>query len=1681
MTIICLLSLFKPSLVISQPLTDSTVNYFTLTDYYDHYYDSLIQLRGSDSMQGTGYKDYLRWKWFYYSRHGVNGELGEIWNAVRDYHANAQGPQGYIDNSDWQFMGPYGIPLGHGGDSRDGTGKGMMLSIWVSGGDHSLIYAGSHHGGLWKTEDGGENWYPLHDDDARIHGVNSIAVDPEYNDIVYITCNNSLSSFSDYSSGLFKSSNGGITWEQLFVPDTSSYPTMYFGASIRQIKLHPLDPGKLFFSTYKNVYMSSDHGNTWDKIFEKNYYKWADSDSTNFDRHNGLFDLEVDCLNDSLYYLAGSEIFILRDSANAIDSINMSQDVFLIGLNPGDSLLLPPHRAAVSVDCHFPGTAWFCYVAEYKRGNFDSISLLRIVEYSSIDHSFRLIFEARNVIRASGNMLDFEATHSDTNVVDFYIGAVGVVKTDINNGMDITHELDAGAYPGDCWLHLDKRDLFLFTDHAGHDTLYIANDAGISWGTEFEDGQSGCGTNIWHWRHPMVSLVNGLNVTEFYGIGVSELGADLVAGGCQDLNNMLNYEGRWINFGTGDGSQLIFDPNNKNIFYFSEWQSSTLFRTNNLGMTFESGGFYTLNESTAAIPLELDPVNPSILYSGGKDLLKFIGVNNFSHDVDDPIELEHFNNIITDIEVVKNGAGRRIYVSTDKVYYPWANPPDSLHFTGSVYFSDDNGNNFTDISDSLKGCFYGFVSDIEVDPNHISTIWAASVGFSKNTDQEKKVFKSTNSGSSWIDFSQGLPPGLPVYKIRYIPEFEILLAATDVGIFKYSSEDSAWMPYNNGLPLKIITDLEVNKEYNYIAASTYGRGIWKTPILCDYNEAPWTIRENLEWGRDTILDCSIVIDENITVTLSHCKIFMPADAKIVVKRGAELILNGCTLTSACNDLWWGIEVWGNSDYAQSSSVQGRIEVKNNSIVEKARKAIFCGKNIENTYPEWAYTGGIVDAGESTFKNNRYGVQLWTYRNPQIMARFEACKFQTDQILADGSAPEYFMTLVQVNGVEIKGCNFEYDIVGIPDFRDHGRGIYAIDAGFEVMPDTNYNQSTFKGLDCGIFALRLYENMPLEVHESRFINNLTGIYTSAIEGLQIYLNEFDLNFDSIPASSQIFGGIYMDNCTGYMIEENVFGESMQSELSPSIGITINNSGEADNEIYKNTFNKLFIGTLSQNVNRNMGNPNEGLKLSCNIYNQNEYDIVVTGPQGCNECGISKTQGSHFAPAGNLFSKTGIHPTSDFDNQMDSVNYYHHKALLTGTNRWIPSYKSDSVYLYNTPILWDTLESCSSHVYLRVLGSSYSQYVIASSKSDSISNLLQELIDGGNTDALAFDVNIAQPEEALNLHNELLGFSPYLSDTILIKSAEKEDVLSPVMVKDIMVANPQSAKSSKVVEALENRDNELPEYMMDVIMEGKDSIGHKEILESDLFFWNLQKEVAMNQLIHFFRSDTAGARQDSIIYLLENGPALQSKYRLMMAYLDNEDTASALSILENIPFQFDLTPSQSEIYQHWESFLEIILQIKGGSVVISDMDSIKLVNLTYLSLYEDIPGSLARNILHYIGIFETGPYYLLPEHRVKSYSSVPAASDMMITKRDNYLKIYPNPAKDYLVAEYDLGQDYKDALLSIYTSDGKMIYEKTIDNNIQNYLINTHAWKQGIYFYKLVMRGQKDQNGKFIILK
>jgi hypothetical protein len=1704
LALLCLVFSVRPTKTLSQPLTDSTVNFFTLSAYYDDYYDSLIHLRGIENMQGTDYKDYLRWKWFYTSRHGVNGDLGAIWEGILDYHENFDTPEGYTDESDWKFIGPKGFPLMHNDQPSGGTGKGMILSIWVSGGDHSLIYAGSHHGGLWKTTNGGNSWLPLNDNDPRIHGVNSIAVNPSNPEILYISCGSKIGNLLGYEEGLFKSTDGGLSWDQLILP--VNYPVADEKIKQRKVVLHPDNPDKVFFVTYRNVYRSNDQGNNWETVFYKKYFRWDENiPPEHFGPHTGLFDFKVIPWNQDVAYLAGSEIFKIDNPLGSFDTTNISDAVFLAGLNPEDYIKYIPDRTEISIHENFQDKVWFCYVAKYVPITGDSFSKLRVVMYDVTANVYQVAYEENgNTLgnpKMDANKLEFTVSPNYNRA--FYFGGVGIARYDpriVNQYSSIR----AGEYPGVCWVHDDIRDMQIFSDGNGNDTLYIADDSGISWGTKFESGQTGCNDDAWHWRHPCDSKEFGLNVTEFYGIGCSEEAPYLVAGGCQDLSVMLRDGDDWINIPCGDGSELIFAPDNPNIIYFSEMQSGSLNRSLNKGETAQN--IFYFNFSHEIIPMELDPKDPSVLYSGNKILLKFNGVNDFTLPTPlVPEELHTFSNPITAIKVMKSGYNsKRYFVATTKAYNETTTP--SSEFEGCIYYSDD-GTEFIDISANLDACRYGFVSGIEVNPENPDQIWVCASLYS-TTKQNSKVYTLTLPGTDWQDFSQELPAGLPVIKIKFLSFLNRLYAATDVGIFIRDIGDAQWYPYNTNLPLKLITDIEFNLPYQKIFAATYGRGLWETELegICDHTAPPLWIDNHEIWSIDNVLHGDIIIQNGGILEIDHCRLYMPENARISVRPGGTLIVDGGTITSSCPSPWGGIEVWGSNQCQSFPEYFGQVYLKNHAVIKNALVAI-SNYGLE----EILQPGGIIFASDATFRNNQIAVNYRKFTNMYLgqehpyRSSFTRCKFEFNQYSLPGLDFEYFIKMDRVNGIRFRGCDFanSIDLTGSQgEIEDkYGTGIYSLGSQFyvdqtcinpEIYPCTLYKPSTFTGLNYGIYAMGMNPVYTISVNKSIFRDNVNGVFLSGIENATVTSNDFHVNnkYKVPPIPYDTYVGLYLDLCTGFTVEENYFDQE-NDYIFHNTGIVVKDAGVNNNEIYNNFFtNRFEVGIMALNKNRGR-DFDQGLVIKCNEFTvlKFEYDILVIEKGTVTEnSGIAQHQGSNASetsPAGNLFSRYSLDDWKDYVNQVDRnhIDYFMHDPSLNIRVRPL-HYTVNSITLISTGWQFVRERACYSHLTSPGPGPGIlkAQMSLTELKIDSAQTELSTWVDGGNTEEVISEVAFSTPPEAYDLYSDLILKSPYLSDTVLKESIQKEDVLDNIMIEDILVANPQSAKSAEIQETLDGKIYQLTEDQRESVDQGIYIVSAKEILESHVAWQKHCRAMILDDLITLYKNDTVNDwAGDSLISLLnsENNPSLL--YQLAFIRLNGGDSAAGMNVLNNMENSFDFNNDQLTIHQQYDDYAGHYSEIVNSDNPELALDSISRSALYALAEQKTFPGVYSRNMLQFYDTLVYIEPYILPSGQVKTGEGPVGHGEKPQVGNEDF-RIYPNPAMSYFIAEYAVQTTLVESLeLMVSDISGSVLQKIILPGNSGHKIISTKDLNPGLYLCKFVLNGKEKQTIKLSVIK
>jgi hypothetical protein len=83
-------------------------------------------------------------------------------------------------------------------------------------GNPDVAYVGRSTTGLWRTTNNGATWDPLPDSPPY---VRAIAFDPADNDVMYISAGTAVTG----ANGIFKSVDGGETWDELIAPGSNSW------------------------------------------------------------------------------------------------------------------------------------------------------------------------------------------------------------------------------------------------------------------------------------------------------------------------------------------------------------------------------------------------------------------------------------------------------------------------------------------------------------------------------------------------------------------------------------------------------------------------------------------------------------------------------------------------------------------------------------------------------------------------------------------------------------------------------------------------------------------------------------------------------------------------------------------------------------------------------------------------------------------------------------------------------------------------------------------------------------------------------------------------------------------------------------------------------------------------------------------------------------------------------------------------------------------------------------------------------------------------------------------------------------------------------------------------------------------------------------------------------------------
>ncbi len=484
----------------------------------------------------------------------------------------------------WTWLGPGNI-------------GGRVRALVIHPTQPGTMWCGSVSGGIWKTTNGGKPWFPLNDFLPALT-VSCMVLDPTNPDILYAgTGEDFFNADARPGAGVFKSSDGGATWEQLAstVPPAGTDPRVHPWGYVNRLALSPTDGRVLLAGTRRGIFRSADGGVSWS---QRNSNRTLDVD---FDPMNGT-----------------------RAIAGQIGAAMYSTDSGVTWLTASTNPPLGVGRVEVA----------------YARSDPNRV-------YASVDDGSRLDVSTNggaDYRRIAVNYEGAPPAGGYLEVVGSYANTVWVDPTNpdriVVGGFDLWRgNVNMGVFPGVTLANLTRWrasglknvpwcDQHAVVSHPGFNgttnrTVFLGNDGGVSKARDI--------TTVDHTKWEKLNV--GLGITQFYGAAACRNG--IVLGGTQDRATVVfwptNFFRQWglIDPSDGDGGFCACDQGASadlaHALLYLSGQYGRIRRSTNGGSTSEAifaGIPEADNPLTCAFvaPFILDPNNNGRMLVGCRSL-----------------------------------------------------------------------------------------------------------------------------------------------------------------------------------------------------------------------------------------------------------------------------------------------------------------------------------------------------------------------------------------------------------------------------------------------------------------------------------------------------------------------------------------------------------------------------------------------------------------------------------------------------------------------------------------------------------------------------------------------------------------------------------------------------------------------------------------------------------------------------------------------------------------------------------------------------------------------------------------------------------------------------------------------------------------------------------------------------
>jgi len=679
-------------------------------------------------------------------------------------------------------------------------------------GNPNVVYVATASGGLWKTTNGGVTWTPIFERQGTI-SMGDIAIDPNNPDVIWVgTGESSVRNSVSFGDGVYKSTDGGKTWQHVGLKESQR---------ISRIVINPRNPDTVYVGALghafgpneeRGVFMTTDGGKTWQKVLY-------------VDVEHGVADMDMDPTNPNILYAA-------------LWHFERKPWTFRSGSEKGGVFK--------SVD---GGRTW----KKLENGLPKLLGRVGVKVAPSNPQVVYVIAESKEgtLYRSDDRGETFKPMTKEVRIVSrgFYYTGLRVDATDENRVYAVASQLLVSIDGGKTFrrisakTHVDNHALWI--DPKNPNRMWQGQDGGIA--VSYDQGET--------WEY-----VNNFPVGQFYQVYAdNRLPFYYITGGLQDNGTwtgpsrtrepagIMNEDWRMISF--GDGFHVVAHADNPD-FYLSESQGGNIVRTDFRTREQQDVGPQPRRNDGGPVgelkcrfnwnaPIVPSPHDKNTVYFGANVVFKSTDFGK-TWDVISP-------DLTTNDPEKQKDAGGPVWTENTTAEYHctiislaesparpgviWVGTDD-----GNLQVSNDGGKTWTNLIRNVPGVPANSpVSHVE--PSRTSAN-VAYVSFDRHMldDFRPSVFKTTDGGRTWTNIAGNLPEKAYVWVVREDPKNpNLLYAGTELGLYASYTGGTNWISLGlKNLPTVAVHDIQVQPRENDLILATHGRSIWifddATPI-----------------------------------------------------------------------------------------------------------------------------------------------------------------------------------------------------------------------------------------------------------------------------------------------------------------------------------------------------------------------------------------------------------------------------------------------------------------------------------------------------------------------------------------------------------------------------------------------------------------------------------------------------------------------------------------------------------------------------------------------------------------------------------------------------------------------------------------------------------------------------------